>query len=143
MYITCEWANIVRFGVHPATNHKTGVFVMGNVSHWMSSKTIYVCMLIYCRYSPEGVVFLLSGLAKQTRQGKPRAEYCFSCLFVSNAKLCPQRNCRHMTKSSEQGDDALSCILLHMWLPCSKCLLMILVHSRDPSALSCNTEVNY
>ena len=67
MYITCEWAIvIVRFGVHSATNHKTGVFVMGNVSRWMGSKTIQVCMLIYCRYTPEGVVFLLSGLLCQT-----------------------------------------------------------------------------
>jgi len=71
---------IVRFGVHPAPNHRTGVFVMGNVSRWMGSKTIHVCMLIYicyCKYTAEGVVFLLSGLAKQTRQGKPRAELFF------------------------------------------------------------------
>ena len=35
--------------------------------------------LQYCRHTPEGVVFQEAGLAKQLRQGKPRAE--FSSVF--------------------------------------------------------------
>ena len=46
--------------------------------------------LQYRRHTPEGVVFQEPGLAKQSRQGKPRAEFFFPA-FPSNSRLCPQQ----------------------------------------------------
>jgi len=46
--------------------------------------------LHYRRHTPEGAVFQESGLAQQTRQGTPRAEFFFPA-FPSNARLCPQQ----------------------------------------------------
>lgn len=63
--------------------------------------------LRYCRYTPEGVVFQESGLAKQTRQGKPRAEFFFPA-FPNNARLCPIQTLRayeQRTESFRSGGD--------------------------------------
>ena len=42
----------------------------------------------HCHYKPEGVVFVPSVLAKQSRQGKPLTEYFFAS-FTDNKELCP------------------------------------------------------
>ena len=42
----------------------------------------------HCQYKPEGVVFVPSAMAKQSRQGKPLTEYFFAS-FTDNKELCP------------------------------------------------------
>ena len=46
-----------------------------------------------CRYKPEGVTFLPSNLAKQSRQGKPLTDYFFAS-FPDNNQLCPVQTLR-------------------------------------------------
>ena len=41
-----------------------------------------------CQFKPEGVSFLPSGLAKQSRQGKPLTDIFFAS-FPDNKELCP------------------------------------------------------
>jgi len=41
-----------------------------------------------CQFKPEGVVFLPSSLAKQSRQGKALIDYYFAS-FPDNKQLCP------------------------------------------------------
>ena len=41
-----------------------------------------------CQFKPEGVVFLPSTLAKQSRQGKPLTDY-YVASFPDNKQLCP------------------------------------------------------
>ena len=47
----------------------------------------------HCHYKPEGVVFVPSVLAKQSRQGKPLTEYFFAN-FTDNKELCPVETLR-------------------------------------------------
>ena len=56
--------------------------------------------LRYCRHTPEGVVFQEPGLAKQSRQGKPRVEFFFPA-FPSNSRLCPQQTLRAYKQRTE------------------------------------------
>ena len=56
--------------------------------------------LQYCRHTPEGVVFQEPGLAKQSRQGKPRAEFFFPT-FPSNSRLCPQQTLQAYEQRTE------------------------------------------
>ena len=49
--------------------------------------------LRFRKYTPEGVVFQEAGLAKQTRQNKPRAEYFFPA-FPTNSNFCPMETLR-------------------------------------------------
>ena len=56
--------------------------------------------LRYRRHTPEGVVFQEPGLAKQSRQGKPRAEFFFPA-FPSNSRLCPQQTLRAYEQRTE------------------------------------------
>ena len=72
--------------------------------------------LQYRRHTPEGVVFQEPGLAKQSRQGKPRAEFFFPA-FPSNSRLCPQQTLR----AYEQSHSALG--KMRSKLDCSWLLL--------------------
>ena len=56
--------------------------------------------LRYRRHTPEGVVFQEPGYAKQSRQGKPRAEFSFPA-FPSNSRLCPQQTLRAYERKTE------------------------------------------
>ena len=47
-----------------------------------------------CQFKPKGVSFLLSGLAKQSRQGKHLAEIFFAS-FPHSKDLCPVETLRH------------------------------------------------
>ena len=47
-----------------------------------------------CQFKPEGVVFLPSSLAKQSRQGKPLTDYFFAS-FPDNKQLCPVETLHH------------------------------------------------
>ena len=47
-----------------------------------------------CQFKPEGVSFLPSNLAKQSRQGKPLADIFFAT-FPGNKELCPVETLRH------------------------------------------------
>ena len=51
----------------------------------------------HCHYKPEGVVFVPSVLAKQSRQGKPLTEYFFAS-FTDNRELCPVETLRQYQK---------------------------------------------
>ena len=51
----------------------------------------------HCHYKPEGVVFIPSTLAKQSRQGKPLTEY-FLASFTDNKELCPVETLRQYQK---------------------------------------------
>ena len=51
----------------------------------------------HCHYKPEGAVFILSVLAKQSRQGKPLTEYFFAS-FTDNKELCPVETLRQYQK---------------------------------------------
>ena len=53
--------------------------------------------LRFRRYAPEGVVFQEAGLAKQTRQGKPRAEYFFPAFSQTHTSAL-RRLYGHMNK---------------------------------------------
>ena len=52
------------------------------------------------RYTPDGVVFQEVGLAKQTRQNKPRTEFFFP-VFPHNATLCPVETLRVYEQKTE------------------------------------------
>ena len=63
------------------------------------SRSAYLASLCIdnCHYKPEGVVFVPSVLAKQSRQGKPLTEYFFAG-FTDNRELCPVETLRQYQK---------------------------------------------
>ena len=76
------------------TGHDSGT------DHPCRSADLVMLDLQYRRHTPEGVVFQEAGLAKQSRQGKPRAEFFFPA-FPSNGRLCPQQTLRAYARKTE------------------------------------------
>ena len=58
------------------------------------SADLVALRLDICQFKPEGVVFLPSTLAKQSRQGKPLTDYYFAS-FPDNKQLCPVETLYH------------------------------------------------
>ena len=61
------------------------------------------------QYKPDGVAFLPSSLAKQSRQGKSVSEFFFPS-FPGNSKLCPSTNLKEYemrTESLRKGEPRL------------------------------------
>ena len=54
-----------------------------------------------CQYQPDGVTFLPTGLAKQSRQGKPIREFFFPS-FPGNKSICPVKTVQaYVNRTSE------------------------------------------
>ena len=64
-----------------------------------SSADLVKLDLRFRRFSPEGVIFQDAGLAKQSRVGKPRAEFFFPAF--ENATLCPVMTLRAYERRTE------------------------------------------
>ena len=68
-----------------------------------------------CQYKPEGVTFLPSSLAKQSRQGKPLTDYFFAS-FPDNKRLCPVETLRQyqqMTAPLRSEADQLLIVIIN------------------------------
>ena len=78
------------------------------------------------RFSPEGVAFLPSRLAKQSRQGRPLVEYFFP-LFAHDPDLCPVRTLRQygLITSPLRGSSnrALFLAMVKPHLPVASCTI--------------------
>jgi len=77
------------------------------VTRQSRSADLVMLDLQYRRYTPDGLVFEESGLAKQTREGKPRAELFFPA-FPNNPRLCQIQTLRayeQRTESFPSGGD--------------------------------------
>ena len=72
------------------------VMLMSLVRPSRSADLASLC-IDHCHYKPEGVVFIPSALAKQSRQGKPLTEYFFAS-FTDNKELCPVETLRQYQK---------------------------------------------
>ena len=78
------------------------------------------------RFSPEGVTFLPSGLAKQSRQGRTLAEYFFPC-FPPDIELCPVHTLRQYESVTlpyrSEGRHALFLAIVKPHLPVASCTI--------------------
>ena len=63
------------------------------------------------QYTPDGVTFLPSCLAKQSRQGKPISEFFFPT-FPTNSRLCPVTTLRAYEESLRNGETKLFLALI-------------------------------
>ena len=72
------------------------VMLMSLVRPSRSADLASLC-IDHCHYKPEGVVFIPSALAKQSRQSKPLTEYFFAS-FTDNKELCPVETLRQYQK---------------------------------------------
>ena len=52
----------------------------------------------HCHYKPEGVVFVPSVLAKQSRQGKPLMKHFLLVLLTTKITVCPVETLRQIQK---------------------------------------------
>ena len=75
------------------------------------------------QYTPNGVTFLPSCLAKQSRQGKPISEFFFST-FPTNSRLCPvptHRAYEERTESLRNGETKLFLALIKPHMSVTSC----------------------
>ena len=78
-----------------------------------------------CRYNPEGVTFLPSSLAKQSRQGKPLTDYFFAS-FPDNKQLCPVETLRQyqsVTAPLRSDSDQLLIAIIKPHKPVASCTI--------------------
>ena len=76
----------------------------------------------HCHYKPEGVVFVPSVLAKQSRQGKPLTEY-FLASFTDNKELCPVETLRQVTASLRKESTHLFVAIVKPHKPVAPCTI--------------------
>ena len=91
--------------------------------------------LRFRHFSPEGVAFQDSGLAKQARAGRPRAEFFFPAF--EKAVLCPRHTLVIYEKRTEsfrkQGDAERTCLFLVVVKPQANRFLYIGQMAKKPS----------
>jgi len=82
-------------------------------------------VLSRCQFKPEGVSFLPSSLAKQSRQGKPFSDTFFA-IFPGNKQLCPVETLRHYqtaTSTLRNGADHLFVATVKPHKPVASCTI--------------------
>ena len=78
-----------------------------------------------CQFKLEGVSFLPSGLAKQSRQGKPSTDIFFAS-FPDNKELCPvEILCQYMAVTSplRKESDQLFVAIIKPHKPVAPCTI--------------------
>ena len=91
---TLQWGDTTSLSLKLLTYKLVMLMSLASPSYSADLASLYID---HSHYKPEGVVFVPSVLAKQSRQGKPLTEYFFAS-FTDNKELSPVETLRQYQK---------------------------------------------